>query len=213
MQRVLYVPVTNYDQTTASSNNTTSSPSRDTTEVYQECVQKKHAFTNSFIQWYSMIISYVLPSCVLIICYIKILMYMSSKAQRLARNFSYNGRSRVSVHRKRKVTRTVIFLTLTFIVLWFPVHFLATWYRLDKNFPMNTQSYFFKLVAHTMTYANPSVNPLIYGFSNESFRLSLSHFMRKCLYKKKLTIEIDTRASHMKRSLSAKEETLRLAKF
>jgi hypothetical protein len=183
-------------------------------EVVEECVQKELAFANSFIQWYSMIISYMLPSCVLIICYIKIIMYMSSKAQRLARTLSYNGRGRVSLHRKRKVTRTVIFLTLTFICLWFPVHFLATWYRLDKNFPKNSHSYLFKLVAHTMTYANSSVNPLIYGFSNESFRLSLAHFMRKCLYKKKLTIEIDGRGSRFKRGgASVKEETINLTNF
>jgi hypothetical protein len=172
-------------------------------EFSEECLQKKDAFANSLIQWYSMVISYLVPSCVLIICYIKILMYMSSKAKRLAHN-AYNGR--VSVYRKRKVTRTVVFLTLTFIVLWFPVHFLATWYRLDKNFPQSPEIYLLKLAAHTMSYANSTVNPLIYGFSNESFRLSLSHFMRKFMYKKKLSMEIGGRSKRT----SAKDESIQL---
>ena len=89
---------------------------------------------------------------------------------------SYNVR--LSLIRQRKVTKTVIFITLTFIVLWFPVHFLATWYRLDANFPEDSHFYLFKQIAHTMSYANSSVNPLIYGFSNESFRLSIANLWR-----------------------------------
>ena len=80
--------------------------------------------------------------------------------------------------RKRRVTKTVILLTLTFIVLWFPVHFLTTWYRLDKNFPQDAGWFILKMIAHTMTYANSSMNPLIYAFSNDSVRHSFLNMFK-----------------------------------
>lgn len=90
----------------------------------------------------------------------------------------------MSVIRNKRVTKIVIFLTLTFIVLWLPVNFLAIWYRLDKNFPKRFSSYLLKMIAHTMSYANSSVNPIIYAFSNESFRHSCIHLIRKIFRRK-----------------------------
>lgn len=82
--------------------------------------------------------------------------------------------------RKRRVTKTVIILTVTFMLLWFPVHFLATWYRLDSNFPEGFVLYVLKMVALTMAYSNASVNPIIYAFSNESVRITLSSMFSCC---------------------------------
>ena len=54
------------------------------------------------------------------------------------------------------------------------------WYRLDKDFPKGPKMFYSKLAAHTLTFANPSINPLIYAFSNENFKLSLSYIFPVC---------------------------------
>lgn len=76
----------------------------------------------------------------------------------------------MSLNRKRRVTKTVIILTMTFIILWLPVHSIGIWYRLDPTyFPQHFSLYVIKMIAHTMAYSNASVNPIIYAFStNES---------------------------------------------
>ena len=76
--------------------------------------------------------------------------------------------------------------TLTFIVLWFPIHFLSIWYRLDENFPKVPKTFYSKLIAHTMTYANPTINPLIYAFSNDNFKRTISYIAPVCFKRKGL---------------------------
>ena len=63
--------------------------------------------------------------------------------------------------KKKKVNRTVALFTSVFIISWFPVHSLSIWYRLDKEFPWNSLTFAFKIIAHSMTYANPTINPII----------------------------------------------------
>ena len=42
-----------------------------------ECVQKFNGFLNNLTQWYSALLSYFIPSLVLMICHIKILLYLT----------------------------------------------------------------------------------------------------------------------------------------
>lgn len=80
----------------------------------------------------------------------------------------------MSIHKKKKVTKTVITLVFTFIILWFPVHFLATWYRIDENFPEGNVMFVLKLIAHTMSYSISTINPIIYaGFFNRQLRVPM----------------------------------------
>lgn len=88
---------------------------------------------------------------------------------------AFNGR--MSMNRKRRVTKTVILLTVTFIILWLPVHSIGMWYRLDPNFPQHFVLYVLKMIAHTMAYSNASINPIIYAFSNESVRTGLVNLL------------------------------------
>lgn len=61
------------------------------------------------------------------------------------------------------MARTVIVLIFTFIILWLPVNVISTWYKLDPNFPKKRIFFILKIVGHTMSYANPTINPIIYG--------------------------------------------------
>lgn len=117
---------------------------------------------------------------------------------------SHNGR--LSMHRKKRVTKIVVVLTLTFMILWFPVHFLATWYRLDKNFPEHFSFYLLKMIAHTMSYANSSVNPIIYAFTNESFRHSITHLFAR-LFKRNDCNNLANGSIRIKRPKSVNEIT------
>lgn len=68
-----------------------------------------------------------------------------------------------SLNKKKKVTKTVMILIFTFILSWFPVHFIATWYKLDENFPEGNVVFVIKLIAHTMSYSISTINPIIYA--------------------------------------------------
>ena len=70
------------------------------------------------------------------------------------------------IKRNKIVTVKILTLTFAFIVLWLPVHLMATLYRLDINFPKTIHFYVFKIVAHTMSYSATLVSPTIYIFSN-----------------------------------------------
>ena len=85
----------------------------------------------------------------------------------------HNGN--IIVNKKKKVSRTVVLFTSVFIISWFPIHFLSIWYRADNSFPKNSVTFTLKLVAHTMTYANSTINPIIYAFYNDSFKVIFSN--------------------------------------
>lgn len=100
------------------------------------------------------------------------------------------------MNRKRRVTKTVIMLTFTFIILWFPVHFMATLYRVNPDFVnQHFVFYIIKMIAHTMAYSNASVNPIIYTFSNDSFRSSIDKLLAwfRCSSATQDNIEIHNR--------------------
>jgi hypothetical protein len=150
--------------------------------VKQICVHiMKDQFWINFINWYLIIISYILPASVLIICYIKILLFMRRKREGMFKVQNAKALNhRVSIYRQRRVTKTVIILTSNFVILWFPVHFLSAWQYWDSNFPRSLSMFIIKLIAHTMSYLIPAFNPIIYAFSNQSFRRSVSN-LTKCI--------------------------------
>ena len=50
---------------------------------------------------------------------------------------------------------------------------MSTWYRVDENFPKQKEFFILKLVAHTMSYANSTINPCIYGVQ---FKIANTNF-------------------------------------
>lgn len=51
----------------------------------EECVQKPdNIWSNNFTHWYSTIVSYCIPSIVLIICYFRIISFMSKNNRNIA---------------------------------------------------------------------------------------------------------------------------------
>lgn len=130
------------------------------TTIIYECVQIKNILWTKTSHWYTTFVSFFIPASVLVYCYIKILAKLTGNLNRLST--SKNSTKRFS-EKRNKVTKTVIVFVSSFIILWLPVNVISLWYHLDQNFPRKREFFILKLVAHTMSYANSTVNPIIYG--------------------------------------------------
>jgi hypothetical protein len=76
-------------------------------------------------------------------------------------------------YKTKKVTKLVTLVTLNFILCWLPAHlFLLFRMILDINTITSTML-LLKLLAHTLTYMTPVINPILYGFYNDNFRQPL----------------------------------------
>ena len=84
--------------------------------------------------------------------------------------------------KRQRVTKMVALVTLNFGVCWLPTHLISLLREFDSNFPYgeNAQMYMYllKLSAHTLTYITPVINPCLYAFYNENFRLPLSEILK-----------------------------------
>jgi hypothetical protein len=62
-----------------------STTSNDSFEIIEECsaTSEKLEYWNQISGWYPSIISYIIPVIVICFCYIRILMYLSSKSRNL----------------------------------------------------------------------------------------------------------------------------------
>lgn len=74
------------------------------------------------------------------------------------------------MERRRRTTKLVATVVILFAVLWFPIHFINLWFKIDPNFPRTNIMYLVKIIAHTMSYANSCVNPIVYAFLSNGFR-------------------------------------------
>lgn len=76
--------------------------------------------------------------------------------------------------RKRKRAVAMVGVVVgVFAVSWLPIHVFHLWNRFDENFPYVESTYIYKIVAHTLSYANCCINPLIYGCLADGFRKGL----------------------------------------
>jgi hypothetical protein len=48
----------------------------------------------------------------------------------------------------------VAVIVALFAVSWLPIHVFQLWFRFDDEFPRIRATYVFKIVAHTLSYAN-----------------------------------------------------------
>jgi hypothetical protein len=76
----------------------------------------------------------------------------------------------------------VAVITLDFGVCWSLTHVLVLLRQFDPKFPYGVLGediiYFLKIIAHTLTYSTPVINPFLYGFYNENFRVPLADIYR-----------------------------------
>ncbi|RNA11054.1 kiSS-1 receptor [Brachionus plicatilis] len=145
--------------------------------------------------------TYVIPLLIIILSYTRLLSHLSKNQRRLAK-FNKDERTRTlinrashtkeprgaepvrvdtkkarkskkSENRKKKVTTMVAVVTLNFGICWLPTHLFIIFKPSLSEYPyLFPYLSLFKLVAHTLSYLTPVINPCLYAFYNENFRNS-----------------------------------------
>lgn len=84
---------------------------------------------------------------------------------------SEGPRHRQSLQAKRKVTRLIIVVVLVFCVCWLPSHISWLWTSYwPHTVPHTYAFYIWRIASHVLSYANSSMNPVIYAFLSSQFR-------------------------------------------
>ncbi|KPP71806.1 G-protein coupled receptor 54-like [Scleropages formosus] len=73
---------------------------------------------------------------------------------------------------RSKISRMVVVIVLLFTICWGPIQLFILFQSFYPNFKANYTTYKIKTWANCMSYANSSINPIVYGFMGASFRKS-----------------------------------------
>ncbi|XP_078657387.1 G-protein coupled receptor 54-like [Branchiostoma floridae x Branchiostoma belcheri] len=95
---------------------------------------------------------------------------------------SNRGRNSLTQH-KRKTTLIVMAVVALFAICWGPIQVLNMIRSYHPDFPFTMTTYYIKIWAHCMSYANSSVNPIVYAWLGENFRKSFRKMLPRCLQK------------------------------
>ncbi|XP_035687866.1 G-protein coupled receptor 54-like [Branchiostoma floridae] len=127
---------------------------------------------------YSVLVSYVIPLMVSATSYILILRRVCRPAVQPEANNAV-----IQAHQakqKRKVALMVATVVLLFTLSWLPNHILNLWRCLDPKSPMTPTIHYIKIVALCLSYANSSINPIVYSFMGEDFRKNFKKAFPRC---------------------------------
>ncbi|XP_042892755.1 allatostatin-A receptor-like [Penaeus japonicus] len=106
---------------------------------------------------------YFLPLTVIVVLYLLIL-------NRLWFGMQPGGnRSAESIRGKKRVTRMVVIVVVTFIVCWFPIQLVLLLKSLGM-YQMTTFQIIMQIAAQVLAYINSCVNPILYAFLSDPFR-------------------------------------------
>lgn len=66
----------------------------------------------------------------------------------------------------------IALIILMFAICWFPIHVVNIYTKVYPEFPKTEAMFIIKVLAHTLSYTNSCLNPIIYAFLNDIFRKS-----------------------------------------
>ncbi len=73
---------------------------------------------------------------------------------------------------RSKISKMVVVIVALFTICWGPIQIFVLFQSFYPNFKANYTTYKIKTWANCMSYANSSINPIVYGFMGASFRKS-----------------------------------------
>ncbi|XP_069172707.1 allatostatin-A receptor [Procambarus clarkii] len=132
-------------------------------EVYFQCAFLDHEYNHMAFHIGFITTMYFVPLTVIVVLYLMIL-------NRLWYGVSLGGsRSAESVRGKKRVTRMVVIVVVTFIVCWFPIQLVLLLKSLNM-YEMTTFNIIMQIAGQVLAYINSCVNPILYAFLSDPFR-------------------------------------------
>lgn len=126
------------------------------------------------IQWLEVMLGFLLPFCVLGLCYWRI-------AKVLLRSDWVPGNPQKKPHRQ-KALKMISAAVLVFFLCWLPKNVFTSVHLLRGDTDSGTLWHDYPLTAHTVrlaAFSNSCLNPLIYSFLGETFQSKLRAFLQQ----------------------------------
>ncbi|KAK0153061.1 G-protein coupled receptor 54 [Merluccius polli] len=122
---------------------------------------------------YQFIAAYLLPVLTISFCYTLMVKRVGQPTvEPVDNNYQVNLLSERTISIRSKVSKMVVVIVLLFTVCWGPIQFFVLFQSFYPKYQANYATYKIKTWANCMSYANSSVNPIIYGFMGASFQKS-----------------------------------------
>ncbi|XP_067410855.1 kiSS-1 receptor [Emydura macquarii macquarii] len=120
---------------------------------------------------YNFLAVYLLPLLTICVCYMAMLYQMGHPTvEPIDNNYQVQQLAERSEATRAKISRMVTVIVVLFTICWGPVQFLILLQAFSPSFQRNYYIYKVKIWAHCMSYANSSVNPIVYAFMGANFR-------------------------------------------
>uniref|UniRef100_A0A3Q3E079 KISS1 receptor n=1 Tax=Hippocampus comes TaxID=109280 RepID=A0A3Q3E079_HIPCM len=122
---------------------------------------------------YQFIAAYLLPVLTISFCYSMMVKRMGQPTVEPGdNNYQVNLLSERTISIRSKVSKMVVVIVLLFALCWGPIQIFVLFQSFYPNFRATYATYKIKTWANCMSYANSSINPIVYGFMGASFQKS-----------------------------------------
>uniref|UniRef100_A0A671VKN1 KISS1 receptor a n=1 Tax=Sparus aurata TaxID=8175 RepID=A0A671VKN1_SPAAU len=122
---------------------------------------------------YQFIAAYLLPVLTISFCYTLMVKRVGQPTvEPVDNNYQVNLLSERTISIRSKVSKMVVVIVLLFAICWGPIQIFALFQSFYPNYRPNYATYKIKTWANCMSYANSSVNPIVYGFMGATFQKS-----------------------------------------
>ncbi|KAI4900346.1 hypothetical protein NFI96_028636 [Prochilodus magdalenae] len=120
---------------------------------------------------YQFIAVYLLPVLTISFCYSFMLKRVGQPSvEPVDNNHQVHLLSERTISIRSKISKMVVVIVVLFTICWGPIQIFSLFQSLYPNFKVNYATYKIKTWANCMSYANSSINPIVYGFMGASFR-------------------------------------------
>ncbi|XP_037644606.1 KISS1 receptor a [Sebastes umbrosus] len=122
---------------------------------------------------YQFIAAYLLPVLTISFCYTLMVKRVGQPTvEPVDNNYQVNLLSERTISIRSKVSKMVVVIVLLFAICWGPIQIFVLFQSFHPNYQPNYATYKIKTWANCMSYANSSVNPIVYGFMGATFQKS-----------------------------------------